>query len=217
MPTIEQIRAARALLDWSQSDLADYAGLSQTGVARIENGTNQPNSSTIEKIAAAFEKADIEFLGDSGLRKKTGEIKTYKGTEGFRAFMNDVYETVKDGGGDIRVSNVNEKNWIKWMGENEYAQHAARMEKIKNKLSFKIIIEEGDWFFIANEFADYRWFPKELFKEHSFYAYNHKLALIDFEQNDVRILVLDQKHFTESFVVLFDIAWNYVAKKPVKT
>ena len=50
MPTIEQIRAARALLDWSQSDLADKAGLSQTGIARIENGTNQPNSSTLEKI-----------------------------------------------------------------------------------------------------------------------------------------------------------------------
>ena len=95
MPTIEQIRAARALLDWSQSDLADHAGLSQTGIARIENGTNQPNSSTLNKIKAAFENADIEFLGPSGLRKKTGEIKTYRGMEGFRTFMNDVYETIK--------------------------------------------------------------------------------------------------------------------------
>ena len=54
MPTIEQIRAARALLGWSQSDLADRADLSQTGIARIENGTNKPNSKTLEKIKAAL-------------------------------------------------------------------------------------------------------------------------------------------------------------------
>ena len=36
MPTIEQIRAARALLGWSQSDLADRADLSQTGIALFD-------------------------------------------------------------------------------------------------------------------------------------------------------------------------------------
>jgi transcriptional regulator with XRE-family HTH domain len=214
MPTIEQIRAARALLDWSQSDLADAAGLSQTGIARIENGTNQPNSGTLEKIRVAFEGADIEFLGETGLRKKTGEIKLYKGIEGFSRFMDDVYETMNKDGGDIRVSNVNEKNWIKWMGETEYNAHAARMKQIKNKFSFRIIIEEGDWFFIANDFAEYRWFPKNLFKQHCFYSYGSKLALINFNLENVEVMILDQKHFTESFNILFDIAWNYVAKKP---
>ena len=89
MPTIEQIRAARALLGWNQHDLANKAGLSQTGIARIENGTNQPNSKTIEKISTAFDDADIEFLGDAGLRKKSGEIKIFEGVDGFRQFMND--------------------------------------------------------------------------------------------------------------------------------
>jgi transcriptional regulator with XRE-family HTH domain len=217
MPTIEQIRAARALLDWSQSDLAEHADLSQTGIARIENGTNQPNSQTLNKIKSAFENAEIEFLGTSGLRKKSGEIKTYRGTEGFRAFMNDVYETTKEHGGEIRVSNVNEKNWYKWMGEEEYKAHAERMKAIKEKFSFKIIIEDGDWFFIANEFAEYRWFPKELFNDQSFYAYGSKLALINFKTDDVIIMILDQKNFTSSFAILFDIAWNYVAKKPQKS
>lgn len=216
MPTIEQIRAARALLDWSQSDLADNAGLSQTGIARIENGTNKPNSNTLEKIKKAFDIADIEFLGESGVKKRANEVKTLKGQDGFRRFMDDVYETVKETGGEISVYNVNEKNWIKWMGEEEYKSHAARMKNLKTHLHFRIIIQEGDFYFIANEFAQYKWFPKELFKESSFYAYGNKLALLNFEKEDVSIMMLNQKDFTDSFRVLFDIAWDHIAKDPVK-
>lgn len=217
MLTIEQIRAARALLDWSQSDLADQAGLSQTGIARIENGTNQPNSKTLEKIQAAFDRANIEFLGTSGLRRKSGEIRTLKGSEGFQKFMDDVYETMQKTGGEICVYNVDEKNWIKWMGEEQYKKHSARMKAIKEKVpSFKIIIEEGDWFFIANDFAQYKWFPKELFSAQSFYAYGNKLAFIRFQENDVRVMILTEAEFSQGFRVLFDIAWNHVAKTPVQ-
>ena len=94
MPTLEQIRAARALIGWSQKDLADHSGLSQTGIARIENGTNQPNSSTITRITAAFDQADIEFIGESGVRKRTGEIRTLKGKAGFIKFLDEIYEEI---------------------------------------------------------------------------------------------------------------------------
>jgi len=87
MITIEQIRAGRALLDWSQSDLADRAGLSQTGIARIENGTNQPNSKTIDKILSAFERADIEFLGENGVQKRISEVRTLSGQLGLHDFL----------------------------------------------------------------------------------------------------------------------------------
>jgi predicted transcriptional regulator len=214
MPTIEQIRAARALLDWSQSDLADHSGLSQTGIARIENGTNQPNSRTLAKIEAAFEKADIEFLGSAGLRKRSGEIRVLREQEGFIAFMDDVYESTRTTVKDICVYNVDEKNWIKWMGEEKYKAHSARMKELKNNVNFKIIIKEDDWFFIANEFAEYRWFPKELFNMQSFYAYGNKLAFIHFEEDNVRVMILNETEFAQGFRVLFDIAWNYVATKP---
>ncbi len=95
MPSLEQIRAARALLGWSQHDLADKAGLSQTGIARIENGTNQPNTKTIEKINAAFDAADIEFLGSSGLRKRSDEIRVLRGAEGLRELVEDIYVCTK--------------------------------------------------------------------------------------------------------------------------
>jgi transcriptional regulator with XRE-family HTH domain len=216
MPTIEQIRAARALIGWSQGELAEEAGLSQTGIARIENGTNQPNSSTIAKITAAFDKADIEFIGESGVKKRVGEVRTLRGADGFKEFMSDVYETVSAQGGEICVFNVDEKNWIKWMGQDNYDRHAQKMKNIQKPYNFKIIVEENDWFFIASEVAEYRWFPKELFDKQSFYAYGKKLAFLNFSENDVQVMILEQAKFSDGFKVLFNVAWNNVAKIPKK-
>ena len=215
MLTIEQIRAGRALLDWSQSDLADHAGLSQTGIARIENGTNQPNTKTLQKILEAFDSSDIEFIGNSGVKKRTGEVKTLTGEKGFKAFMDDVYETLKNGG-EMCVSNVDEQNWIKWMGKEAYDAHSIRMHELGDQISSRILVKEGDTFFIASDFAHYKWFPEELFNEQSFYAYADKLALVNFEQDTVKIMILNQKEFSESFKVLFDIAWKTVAKDPLE-
>ncbi len=216
MPTIEQIRAARALLDWSQSDLAERADLSQTGIARIENGTNKPNSSTLTKIESAFDKADVEFIAQSGVKKRTNEIRTLNGVEGFQEFMNDVYETARDQGGEISVYNVDEKNWIKWMGEENYKSHSKRMQDLGGHIKSKILVREGDTFFIATDFAEYRWFPENLFNEQSIYAYGKKLALINFTETDTSVMILNNAEFTQGFKVLFDIAWNYMAREPEK-
>jgi transcriptional regulator with XRE-family HTH domain len=215
MPTIDQIRAARALLNWSQTDLADRAGLSQTGIARIESGVNMPNSSTLDKIAAAFDSAGIEFIADRGVEKRDRGIRVLRGQKGFIEFMDDVHDEMLRHGGQMCVSNVDEHNWIKWMGRERYDQHAARMAQIKPRVKSRIIIKENDYFFIAHEFAEYRWFPEKLFNAQSFYAYGSKLALIDFQEEDVSIMILEQVEFTQGFMILFDIAWNNVATVPL--
>jgi transcriptional regulator with XRE-family HTH domain len=216
MLTIEQIRAARALLDWSQSDLADRAGLSQTGIARIENGTNQPNSKTLTKIQDAFDKADIEFLGSSGLRRKSGEIRILKGSDGLKAFMDDIYEVARTQGGEFCLHNAKPENWYKWLGEEWFKMHSERMAALAGKISFKITAEEGNTLFISNEFAEYRWFPLALFHEDCIYAYGDKLAFVNFSSDEVLIRILVDKAFAEGFRVLFNIAWKDVAIIPPK-
>lgn len=59
--TISQLRAARALLGWSQSELAERAGLSRRSVAAVELGATLPYDATLEKILSALERAGIEF------------------------------------------------------------------------------------------------------------------------------------------------------------
>lgn len=213
MPTIAQMRAARALLDWSQSDLADKAGLSQTGIARIENGTNQPNSSTLAKIGAAFDAADIEFIDDTGVKKRKSEIKSFKGVEGFKTFMDDIYTHAKNHGGEFCLHNAKPENWHKWLGEEWFKMHSDRMAELGDKINFRITAEEGNTTLISNNFAEYRWFPINLFNDQSIYTFGNKLAFVHFRDDSVSVDVLEDNNFAEGFRVLFNVAWNNVAMK----
>lgn len=214
MPTIEQIRAARALLGWSQGELAEQSGLSQTGIARIENGSNQPNSTTLDKITTAFDRADIEFIEQSGVKKRDGEIRTLRGRDGFITLMDEVYNVAENDGGEICLFNGIPAKFYEWLGKDWYDRHATRMDQVKDNFKLKIIVKEGEDLFIANEFAEYRLFPQELFNEQTFYAYGNNLAFLHFKEDNLIIRIMDEANFTRSFKVLFDIAWNNVAKIP---
>ena len=62
MITSRQIRAARALLGWSQQELADKAIVSLNAVVRLENRVVDSRISTVQAIQKALVKAGIEFL-----------------------------------------------------------------------------------------------------------------------------------------------------------
>jgi transcriptional regulator with XRE-family HTH domain len=68
MITARQIRAARALLGWTQQQLADAAIVSFGAVTRLERGEVDPRVSTMTAIQGALVKAGVEFLpaGDKG-------------------------------------------------------------------------------------------------------------------------------------------------------
>ena len=65
--TIEQFRAARALLDWSRSELAERAGQSPSTVKRVEGVASEPASQEArQKLQATLEAAGVEFIdGDA--------------------------------------------------------------------------------------------------------------------------------------------------------
>jgi transcriptional regulator with XRE-family HTH domain len=65
--TIEQLRAARSLLGWSQSKLAQQAGVSLPTVKRVETGTGPRVSDHARaKLQRALEAAGIAFLDENG-------------------------------------------------------------------------------------------------------------------------------------------------------
>jgi len=78
MITPRQIRAARALLGWSQQLLADKAIVSLNAVTRLEKGKVDSRLSTITAIEKTLIKAGVEFLpvGDrgEGVRMKSPEM-----------------------------------------------------------------------------------------------------------------------------------------------
>jgi transcriptional regulator with XRE-family HTH domain len=66
--TIRQIKAARALLGWSQGDLAQHSSISEPTIARLESvdGPVAGRPKTADKIRGALEKAGIQFIDENG-------------------------------------------------------------------------------------------------------------------------------------------------------
>jgi transcriptional regulator with XRE-family HTH domain len=78
--TIQQIRAARGLLGWSQTALANRAGLSLPTVKRVEAGAGPHVSDEARRrIQKALEAGGAQFVSENGggpgvrLRKRQGK------------------------------------------------------------------------------------------------------------------------------------------------
>ena len=58
-------RAARVLLDWTQTDLANATGFGRATIAEFERGARLPHPSNLVAIREALEAAGIEFLPET--------------------------------------------------------------------------------------------------------------------------------------------------------
>jgi len=65
----KQIRAARALLEWSQPELAQHSGLSLTTIRRMEDSSIGPSRSSagnVTTLQRTLEAAGIIFIPENG-------------------------------------------------------------------------------------------------------------------------------------------------------
>src|ERR1700744_533857 len=119
MITAAQLRAARGLLDWTRNELAEAAKVSPETVKNIEHGVFRPQEQTAEAIVRAFAEHGVEFVENEGVRLRKDAVIKYEGEEGFRRFIDDVYETAKDsssadGSKPICAASIDDKNFIKY-------------------------------------------------------------------------------------------------------
>lgn len=75
--TPAQLRAARALVNWSQDQLSAESGVPKRTIARLELGDGKPQARTAETLRGALEAAGVIFVAENGegpgvrLRKAT--------------------------------------------------------------------------------------------------------------------------------------------------
>ncbi len=81
MITKEQVRAARALLNWTAQDLADNSGAAVNTIRRFENGADAMGG-TLAKIEAALTAAGVAFIPAGAYQGEGGPGVRLKGEAG---------------------------------------------------------------------------------------------------------------------------------------
>lgn len=204
--TTAQIRAARGLLNWTQHDLSERTDISATSIGAIENGQTMPRESTLQAFRKAFEDAGIEFTDNQGVAFRTAGVRTLTGRNGYLEFFEDVYQTLETAKSkEVLVSNVDERQFEYWHGK----YGGDHVTKIKNDLNahYKILVKEGDTYFPAQNYAQYRWLTAKLFVSVPFYLYGEKLAIILFE-NEPKIILIESSLVAQAFRIQFHEMWQ---------
>ena len=207
--TPDQIRAGRALINWSQADLAERSGLARPTIVNIENGAQLPEFKTLEKIVSAFDTVGIQFGINESVRRKEQDVKIYRGREEFQQFFTELYEHIKISGDQLFVSNVDDREWLKARGKKFEDDYFSKMRAIKDKIDYRALIKLGDNYMTASSFKTYRHVPEEDFATVPFHVYADRLSIFLFLDEPVIISIRDQEAadtYKEKFLVQWENA-----------
>lgn len=207
MISAKQIRAARALLGWSQTELGKHSGVAVPTVASIETSAKNPRKDTLAAIQRAFEDHGIEFLPGNGVREREDIITVYEGDEAEEQLLNDIYETMllEGEGSEILIYGLEEQDSKE--NPHEYALAKAQLDRLlKSGISERILGPEGNTNFVA-PWHFYRWVPAPNGFQTPFFIYGNKIAL-NKDTEPYKSIVIDNQLFADTCRHLFNFAWD---------
>lgn len=210
MVSLAQIKAARALLGWTQTDLARATRLHQNAIYKIENGRTSPRQRTLQVIQKALEEAGICFKGDFGveLKRESLQIIKFEGPSFIHQINQDVLMTVRETHDEV-LDVFHDQSLFGTIDASE-AERFVR-EKIRLGFPERIIVPKGyDRFFLPK--TDYRCLSQEDIGQVSWVVYRDKFALIDWQAHEV--VVIRSRALSETFRRQFEFLWRKA--KPIQ-
>ena len=214
MISASQIKAARGLLEWKQTDLAQASGVSHTAVACLEQNKGKPRGRTMQAIITALEQAGIEFTPEPGvrLRRDKFECQIFEGHESVYQLWADIELALGQTGGAYYISGINETDWLKRYTKEEIAQ-ALKRQRDRNIFNRLLICEGDNTVLIGPE--TYRAIPKMLFQQTPHLVYADRFAIINWGPPQTVVLTRS-KPIAETFRKQFEFNWQHGHKLNTK-
>lgn len=215
-----QLRAARGMLDWTREQLAKEAGISQETIKNIEHGIFRPQESTTSAIIKAFAIHDVVFTESEGVQVRKDSVIRFEGVEGFKRFMDDVYavaqlaESKLDGSKPFYLVGLDDRFFIKYLGDFFTVYHVKRMNALKNKFKMRILVKDRPHTLSQEEmkegsYREYRVHTSPVTGNVLFYVYGDKLAILVFEGVDApQIVVVTSSLVAKAYREQFETLWN---------
>lgn len=209
MITPEQIRAARALLNWKQSDLAKAAHISLPSINNMERAIGSPRVETMRAVQHALELAGIEFMGQQGVKKQSEffSMVEYQGDDFIAKAHTDLFSCMRGPDDVVMMLGLDERKFVEYTPD-----QVLRYEAHEKKTNFtqKILIRDDDDFLLTD--ADcYRAVPAALLGQIPYLVYHDRLMMVMWEAK--RVVLIRSQSIADTFTKQFEFLWG-MSKPP---
>jgi transcriptional regulator with XRE-family HTH domain len=206
-----QIRAARALLNWSEEDLASATGIHLSSIKDVESNLSIPCQTTLLSIQDTFEKAGIEFLLGNGVRPRKQPVMMLHGVGAYWALLDDITKTLAESGGEVCVLGMDEARVAQALDHDplEGGEKLSRyvMSLQKNRLRSRSIIKTGDTNIMA-PISWYRSVSEDYFAPQPLYIYANKVGILHLGP-PFKAIIYDNPEIAAALRKTFNFIWDH--------
>jgi transcriptional regulator with XRE-family HTH domain len=204
--TSSQIRAGRALLGWSQQDLAARALITQVTVANIENDKTGGSRSSLKAIRVALENEGVNFV-ENGVVRTDDFLSVWAGEDAYLRLLDDIYFSLKENKGETLFMGADERKNLPGVSD--------VIRKMKSAgIRLRIIIEE-DNYHILGDLDDYRQIPTRYFANAVSVIYGDKYAILVGTPETFRVCLVKNEAVLKAQRGVFDFFWEN-GKRPAR-
>ncbi|NCC21608.1 MAG: XRE family transcriptional regulator [Alphaproteobacteria bacterium] len=206
MLTAQQVRAARALINWSQKELAQKSGISLNAINNFEREIVAPRQDTLLALRRTLEEAGLEFIGDSGVNKARDQLRMEQHDGNFmKVLIDDMILVARSG---IKTF------WLHGIDPTEFAPESLEkwwQAKQGTDIDERVLLSYGNFNFASRD-PIYRWVSREMLGEVPFVAYGGNLAIL-LGNPATRLVIMRSRPIAKTFEDQFIIHWSG-AKEP---
>lgn len=204
MIVVTQIKAARALLGWTQNDLAREAGLSLPAINNIERNLASPRKETLQAIENALVLGGVDFIAQSGVQLRPLElsIQTIEGPDWLNKYDEIIISEMKGPDDEIVQFSCDEQQW---MVHGSTTNHHYFIHRDKVQFKERIVVPKSQSF-VTNLRSVYRCHHDDLFGQTNWQVFGPYVSHIVWMQQ--KIVLIRSTALAETQRAMFEELWK---------
>lgn len=202
--TAKQIRAARALLGWSQQELADAVNLSKPTIVDAEKTGHQSRPETLSQIIETFENSGLEFMS-GGVRERDDILRVFTGESAYLQLLDYIYVSCANEASEVLYYCADEKRTPSDVMNREISMREAGITQ-------RALLKTNDTN-IMGDLEEYRWMPDKLWSDSDVKViFSGHVAYLISWHNETKVLMIKDKMISDIEKRFFNFVWDISAK-----
>jgi len=137
--TAPQLRAARALLNWTRERMSEETGLNVNTIRNIEKGFISPRDATNAAIQRVMDDAGVELTEGDGVKTRCDLITPFQGRDSIEHLFGDIAQTIRRNGGEIAIM-ISTPETLEWFFDSSNVANLDKFTELARTAHVKCLL-----------------------------------------------------------------------------